>query len=220
MSCEETDGRARALWAPLMLVPIAAAAFAAPEAGSAARATCVAAAFLAGFGLFPAVFAWGARGGWILGIAVVAVTCGGVAFAARGGGATVDAGSAVTWVLISFASLAGLVSPLLVLGWRVTAVVAWLGIATAACGALALAGTERASVPEPLLVFNPVVRILWHGLGFDWLRSANMYPRIGTVFYSYPERSEGILASLGAGGAGAVAALLLSMVRRRPAAQR
>jgi hypothetical protein len=203
-----------------MLVPIAAAAFASPADGSAARATCVAAAFLAGFGLFPAIFAWSHKAAWVLGIAVVAVTCGGVALAVGAGGGTIDRGSAVAWVLISFLSLAGLVSPLLALGWRATAAVAWIGIATAACGAVYLAGSELASVPQPLLVFNPVVRILWHGLGFDWLRSANMYPRIGTVFYSYPERSEGILASLVAGGAGAVAALLVSIARRRPAAQR
>ena len=203
-----------------MLVPIAAAAFASPADGSAARATCVAAAFLAGFGLFPAVFAWGVRGAWILGIAVVAATCGAVvarrARRRRDGRRRLrgDMGADLVRVARRTREPAARARLARDRGRRVAR------DRRGRVRRAALAGSERGSVPEPLLVFNPVVRILWHGLGFDWLRSANMYPRIGTVFYSYPERSEGILASLVAGGAGAVAALLLSMVRRRPAAQR
>jgi len=206
----------RAMWAWALVAPplIVASAFAATGNDAAARATSVSACFLAGVGLFPVVFALGRRSSWVFALAIVAATCGGVFLAARGS-ASADAGAAVTWVAIAFAIFAGIVSPLLALGWRAAAAAAWLALAATSCGAI-----YGSAASQQLLAFNPLARILWHGLRFDWLRSANMYPRFGTTFYAYPERSQGILAAVLVGMAGTVTALLIAVGKRRVVVQR
>jgi hypothetical protein len=196
--------------APVLVV---ASAFAVAGDGPSARAAAVGAPIVAGLGLFPVVFALSRRAGFLLGVLIVVATGAGIALAARAHDAP-DLEAALGWVALTFACILGVVSPFLVLRWRATAGVAWLLIAAVACGGILL--VERGeSVPPALLAFNPLVRVLYHGLGFDWLRSANLYPRVGSVFYAYPERSAGIPVAAGAAALGLVIAAMMAFVRRK-----
>lgn len=200
------------LLAPLVVI---AAAFAAGGDTPSARATAVGAPILAGLGLFPLVFALSRRTGFLVGVLVVVATGVGIALAAWGG-PHADLEAAIGWVILTFGCLLGLVSPLLVVGWRATAAAAWLLVSALACGGILLVEKGQA-IPESVLRYNPLVRALYHGLGFDWLRSANMYPRVGTVFYAYPERASGILVAVGVAALGLVIAGIMALARRRSA---
>jgi hypothetical protein len=188
--------------------------------GPAAGAIRVAAPFIAGLGLLPVAFAATRGRAWTLGLAIVAATCGGVLLGTWISKSHADRGTLVAWVLISFGTLFGLVAPLLVLGWRATAAAAWIGLAAVACGSLLLARSGLEAIPEPLLNYNPIVRMFWHGLSFDWLHAANMYPKVGTIYYRYPERSDGILVTLLAGVCGLAASALIAFSRRHRMVQR
>lgn len=201
-----------ALLAPLL---VAAAGFAAGGEGPSARATAVGAPILAGLGLFPLIFALSRRNAFLVGVLVVTGAGVGMAVAAWGG-PRADLEAAIGWVVLTFGCLLGLVAPLLVLGWRATAAAVWLLLATLACGGILLVERGQA-IPEAVLQYNPLVRALFHGLRFDWLRSANMYPRVGTVFYAYPERASGILVAVGVAALGLVIAGIMALARRRSA---
>jgi hypothetical protein len=201
-----------ALVAPVLVMV---AGFAAGGEGPSARATAVGAPILAGLGLFPLVFALSRRTAFLVGVLVAVGTGIGIAVAAWGG-PRADLEAAIGWVILTFVCLLGIVAPLLVLGWRATAAAAWLILAALSCGGILL--VERGqSIPQAVLEYNPLVRALYHGLGYDWLRSANMYPRVGTVFYAYPERATGILVTVGVAALGLVIAGIMTLARRRSA---
>lgn len=214
-------GQASLHWvlAALVLLLIAAAGFATSADGPAAVATRVAAPLLVGLGFFPVAFALSAGRGSALGVATVAATCGGVVLAVRASHTAADLPTTIAWVPITFGCLLGIVAPLLMLGWRASAAAVWLIVAALACGSLVLARGDL-SDPEPLLVFNPVVRIMIHGLGFDWLHAANMYPRVGTHHYTYPARSAGILTAALISASGLAIGGIIALARRRTAGER
>jgi hypothetical protein len=198
--------------APALVI---AAVFVPAGDGPAATAARVAAPFLAGLGLFPAAFAARGRSGWLLGIATLAATATGVVLGARLSGAAADVSTLVGWVLIAFATLLGIVAPLLAVSYRATAGAVWLALSALTCGSVLVALREITAVPQAVLDFNPIVRILWHGLAYDWLHAANLYPRIGTIYYRYPDRGDGVLAAVTVGLCGAAAAFLIAFLRRR-----
>jgi hypothetical protein len=197
-----------------LLALVVAAGFIPAGDGSAAAATRVGAPLVAGLGLLPVAFAATKGRGFGLALAIVAATCGGVALAARLSRPDAELSTLIAWVLIAFAAIAGIVAPLLVLGWRATAAVVWLCVAALSCGSILVARGMTDSVPQPILDYNPLVRIFWHGLGFDWLHSGNVYPKIGTLYYRYPERSDGILVALVVAAGGAVAGAVIALTRR------
>jgi hypothetical protein len=203
------------------LVPliVLAAAFIPAGEGPSATAARVAAPLLAGLGLLPVAFALRARRGWALGATIAAATGVGVVLGAVLARSPADVATLVAWVLITFLTLLGLVTPLLAIGCRGAAAVTWLLVAALSCGSLLLARGGLVAIPQPLLDFNPIVRIFWHGLSFDWLHAANVYPRIGTIYYRYPDRSDGILVALVIGAIGALAGAGMAFFRREPASQ-
>jgi hypothetical protein len=208
----------RVVLAGLVPALVFGASFLVPGEGSAAKAAAVGAPLLAGLGLFPLVFALKPGPAWALGVAVVLAAGGGVLVAAALRAGDADLQTAVAWVGLTFVCLTGLVSPLLVTGWRAAAAAVWLAAAGVSCGGLLLLPERLSVIPSAALTFNPLVRVLRHGLGYDWLHAANLYPRVGTIYYSYPDRTEGVLVAAGVGAAGAGIAAMIAIARRRPAA--
>jgi hypothetical protein len=100
------------------------------------------------------------------------------------------------------------------LGWRAAAACVWLAGSAVCCGSPLLARGAAESVPKPVLVYNPLVRIFWHGLEYDWLHAANLYPKIGTLYYRYPDRSEGVLAAIVVAVCGVIAGAAIAFARR------
>jgi hypothetical protein len=211
---EVTDGSAsRGAWllaalVPLLVVP---AGFASVEAGHGAGATRVMMPVVAGLGLFPVAFAF-RRGGAMLGAAVVAATCGGSVLAAAASRTPADHAALVACILGAFTVLSGLVAPILALGWQATAAVAWLATAAAACGLVVL--VPAGAIPQELLVYNPLVRTMKHGLGYNWLHAANMYPRPGGLPYGALEPGDGVLVSGIVAASGLVIAGIIAWARR------
>jgi hypothetical protein len=171
--------------------------------------------FLAGLGLFPVVFTMSGRRAFLLAGIIVAATIAGEVLGSIVSGAGADLATVTAWVLITFACLGGLITPLVALGYRGTAASVWLIGGALLCGSVFLVPGVGGEVPQAALNYNPIVRILKHGLGYDWLHAANLYPRIGTLYYSYPERSDGIMIALAAGAAGAAVGSAIAFSRRR-----
>lgn len=206
-------------WLLALLVPalVAASGFASLEEGRAAGVTRTVLPLVAGLGCFPIAFSMSPGRGAVLGIGIVAATCGGSIVAALATRTAANYPTLVAWIVISFVAFLGLVSPLLALRWRAAAAVIWLAGAAASCGSLALVEKDRAYVPEPLLVFNPLIRVMRHALAdYDWLHAANVYQSVGTLYYAYPERTDGVIVSAISAGAGFMIAGMIALVRRSP----
>lgn len=205
--------------AAIILILIAASGFVTASEGQAAAATRIAAPLLVGLGFFPVAFALSAGRGSALGTAIVITTCCGMFLAIRGSQTAADLPTTVAWATITFGCLLGIVSPLLALGWRATAAAAWLIVAAIACGSLLFARGDLQD-SEPILVFNPLVRVMSHGLGFDWLHAGGLYPRVGTHHYTYPDRTAGVLIAALMSGGGLVISGIIALTRRRPVTPR
>lgn len=180
---------------------------------SAADAIRVAAPLLAGLGLAPVSFASSRLRGAAQFLVVVAASCGGVAIALWSTGHSASRSTATGWVALTFLAAVGVVAPFLAIGARATAASAWLLICGAGCGSLAFVRPDGGAISPVFLELNPLVRIFQHGLGLDWLHAANVYPHVGTLYYRYPERSDGIPIVMIAAGAGMLAAVLLTIFR-------
>jgi hypothetical protein len=207
-----------AKWLLALLVPVlvAASGFASFEDGRAAGVTRTVLPLVVGLGCFPIAFAMSPGRGSLFGIAIVAATCAGSIFASIATRTATNYATLAGWIGIAFVGFLGLVCPLLALGWRAAAAVLWLGGAAAACGSLALVDSGADSVPAPLLAFNPIVRVMRHALSeYDWLHAANLYRKVGTLYYSYPGRTDGVLQTAMVAGAGFVIAGIIAFTRRR-----
>jgi hypothetical protein len=211
-----------AKWLLALLVPIlvAASGFASLEMGRAAGVTRTVLPLVVGLGCFPIAFALRRGRGAILGIAIVAASCGGSIVAALATRTATNYPTLVAWIVIAFAGFLGIVSPFLALGWRATAAVVWLGLAAVSCGSLALVEPGASFIPEALLTFNPLIRVMRHALAdYDWLHSANVYRRVGTLYYAYPDRTDGVVVSVISAGAGFMIAGMIALLRRASPAQ-
>jgi hypothetical protein len=186
-----------------------------PEGNSpAAVAARVAAPILVALGLAPVGFSMSRSAGSALFLAAAGAACVGVSLAIRGAGPGADRAAACGWTVLTFAAYLGVVAPLLALDFRGAATALWLLLAALSCGSLAFVETQGGAIPSAFLEYNPLVRIFRHGLSFDWLHAANLYPRVGTSYYRYPERADGILPVCCVALVGVLSALCAMFLRR------
>lgn len=206
-----------AKWMLFVLVPgaVLASPLVVSGAGRSAEVASIMAPMIAGLGFFPTAFALPSRPGWALAAATVCAACAGIVLAVRLSDGPADLPSLVGWAVIAFGVLCGLTAPLLVLGWRAAAAFVWLATSAAACGSVMIVAPGGGTIPEPALLLNPLIRMMRHGLDFDWLHAANVYPRVGTLYYNYPGRSDGIIAAVATGAGGLAISAVIAGIRRR-----